>query len=57
MLVGESAENNFVNFRFRGGGALADRRGLRARFLSEALLRSRFAVDRRGDLVTAWFRR
>ncbi len=56
-LVGESAENNFVNFRFRGGGALADRRGLRARFLSEALLRSRFAVDRRGDLVTAWFRR
>jgi pyruvate,water dikinase len=56
-LVGESPENNFVNFRFRGGGARADRRELRARFLSEALLRSRFAVDRRGDLVTAWFRR
>jgi pyruvate,water dikinase len=56
-LVGESQENNFVNFRFRGGGARADRRELRARFLSETLLRSRFAVDRRGDLVTAWFRR
>ena len=56
-LVGESPENNFVNFRFRGGGARADRRELRARFLSETLLRSRFAVDRRGDLVTAWFRR
>ena len=56
-LVGESPENNFVNFRFRGGGARTDRRELRARFLSEALLRSRFTVDRRGDLVTAWFRR
>jgi pyruvate,water dikinase len=56
-LVGESPENNFVNFRFRGGGARADRRELRAKFLSETLLRSRFAVDRRGDLVTAWFRR
>ena len=56
-LVGESTENNFVNFRFRGGGARADRRELRARFLSETLRRSRFAVDRRGDLVTAWLRR
>lgn len=56
-LVGESPENNFVNFRFRGGGATADRRELRAQFLAETLLRSRFAVDRRGDLVTAWFRR
>jgi pyruvate,water dikinase len=56
-LVGESPENNFVNFRFRGGGARADRRELRAKFLAETLRRSRFAVDRRGDLVTAWFRR
>jgi pyruvate,water dikinase len=56
-LVGESPENNFVNFRFRGGGARAERRELRAKFLSEILLRSRFAVDRRGDLVTAWLRR
>ncbi len=56
-LVGKSPENNFVNFRFRGGGARSDRRELRARFLSEVLLRSQFAVDRRGDLVTAWLRR
>jgi len=56
-LVGESPENNVVNFRFRGGGAGMERRELRARFLSETLLRSRFAVDRRGDLITAWFRR
>jgi pyruvate,water dikinase len=50
-------ENNFVNFRFRGGGAGEERRDLRARFLSEVLLRSGFGVDRRGDLVTAWLRR
>ncbi len=56
-LVGESQENNFVNFRFRGGGARTDRRECRAHFLCEALLRSQFTVDRRGDLVTAWFRR
>ncbi|MEW6443763.1 MAG: PEP/pyruvate-binding domain-containing protein [bacterium] len=56
-LVGESPDNNFVNFRFRGGGARADRRELRARFLFEVLLRSGFAADRRGDLVTAWLRR
>ncbi len=56
-LVGESPDNNFINFRFRGGGSRADRRELRARFLSEVLVRSQFCTDRRGDLVTAWLRR
>ena len=55
--VEESPENNFVNFRFRGGGASTERRDLRGRFLSEVLLRSGFGLDRRGDLVTAWLRR
>jgi pyruvate, water dikinase len=55
--IEETAENNFVNFRFRGGGAGIERRDLRARFLTEVLLRSGFGVDRRGDLVTAWLRR
>ena len=55
--VEETPENNFVNFRFRGGGASAERRDLRGRFLSEVLLRSGFGLDRRGDLVTAWLRR
>ncbi len=56
-LVSDTPEYNYVNFRFRGGGAQADRRNLRARFLSEVLLRSNFRVDQRGDLVTAWMRR
>ncbi len=55
--VEETPENNFVNFRFRGGGASAERRDLRARFLGQVLLRSGFGVDRRGELVTAWLRR
>jgi pyruvate,water dikinase len=56
-LVGPAVENNYVNFRFRGGGAARERRDLRARFLTEVLRRARFAVDCRGDLVTAWLRR
>ncbi len=56
-LVGPVTENNYVNFRFRGGGGSQQRLDLRARFLSEILLRNRFMVDQRGDLVTAWLRR
>jgi len=56
-LISDIPEYNYVNFRFRGGGAQADRRNLRARFLAEVLLRSNFRVDQRGDLVTAWIRR
>ncbi|HUT52003.1 MAG TPA: PEP/pyruvate-binding domain-containing protein, partial [bacterium] len=56
-LVAEVAENNYVNFRFRGGGAGQDRRSWRALFLSRVLLQESFAVDRRGDLVTAWLSR
>jgi pyruvate,water dikinase len=55
-LIGPAAENNYVNFRFRGGGSRFPRRELRARFLAEVLLQSRFHADRRGDLVTAWLR-
>jgi pyruvate,water dikinase len=56
-LVTGAPENNFVNFRFRGGAAGTVRRDLRARFLADVLRRSGFSVDRRGDLVTAWMRR
>ena len=55
-LVGPVTENNYVNFRFRGGGGGPFRRDLRARFLTEVLIQVGFHVDRRGDLVTAWLR-
>ena len=56
-MIGDAAENNYVNFRFRGGGAGAERRSLRAQFLAQVLLHSNFGVNRQGDLVTAWLRR
>jgi pyruvate,water dikinase len=56
-LVTDAAENNFVNFRFRGGAADSGRREMRARFLADVLMSANFGVDKRGDLVTAWLRR
>lgn len=49
--------DNYISFRFAGGGASEQRRRLRARFLETCLLRHGFQVDRRGDLVNAWFRK
>jgi pyruvate,water dikinase len=56
-LVGETAEGNSVFFRFWGGGAGRAQRDLRALFLAEVLEREGFAVERRGDLVTARMQR
>jgi pyruvate,water dikinase len=55
-FVSDVPQNNFVNFRFRGGGAGPARRDLRAQFLTDVLVRSNFGVNRRGDLVTSWLR-
>ena len=49
--------NNYISFRFEGGGATRQRRHLRACFLDRCLARYGFQVDRRGDLVNAWFRK
>jgi pyruvate,water dikinase len=54
---GETPESNSVSFRFWGGGAGRAQRDLRAVFLARVLDRSGFAVERRGDLVTARMRR
>ncbi len=55
-VVGPWAENNHVNFRMRGGGANDLARTRRARFMEAVLRQLNFGVDRRRDLVTAWFR-
>lgn len=49
--------NNYISFRFEGGGAPRNRRSLRACFLERCLVRYGFRADRRGDLVNAWFRK
>ncbi len=49
--------NNYISFRFAGGGATRQRRNLRACFLESCLAHFGYVVDRRGDLVNAWFKR
>jgi pyruvate,water dikinase len=55
-VVCDRPENNYIIFRFRGGGAGRARRGLRARFLTGVLRFVGFSVDQREDLVTAWYK-
>jgi len=55
-LVCDKPHNNYIIFRFRGGGAGRARRDLRARFLTGVLRFIGFSVDQREDLVTAWYK-
>ncbi len=49
--------NNYVSFRFAGGGATRQRRNLRACFIEACLAHYGFVVDRRDDLVNAWYKK
>lgn len=49
--------DNYISFRFEGGGAEQVRKNLRACFLERCLVHYGFRVDRRSDLVNAWFRK
>ncbi len=49
--------NNYIAFRFEGGGATPWRRNLRACFIEACLGNYGFRVDRRGDLVNAWLKK
>ncbi|TAM48285.1 MAG: hypothetical protein EPN53_10495 [Acidobacteria bacterium] len=53
----DARNNNAVSFRFAGGGATRWRRNLRAVFLERILRHLGFQVDRRVDVVNAWFRK
>jgi pyruvate, water dikinase len=55
--LSDNPSNNYIAFRFAGGGATRQRRNLRACFLEACLLHYGFVVDRRGDLVNAWFKK
>ncbi len=55
--VSEIPSNNYISFRFAGGGAARRRRNLRALFIERCLAYYGFRVDRRGDLVNAWFKK
>ncbi len=49
-------ENNYILFRFSGGGGSPSGRLLRARFLKEILERNGFLVDIKSDLIDAEFK-
>jgi pyruvate,water dikinase len=55
--LADVSSRNYIAFRFAGGGATWRRRILRASFIELCLAHYGFHVDRRGDLVNAWYKR
>ena len=51
-VCGMSARENYIRFRFKGGGTSQVQRERRAQFIAEVLRNHDFFTDRRGDLVT-----
>jgi len=54
---GPRPENNYIHFRFKGGGAAMDQRILRLAFISKVLGRFGFSISTRGDLLDARYSR
>lgn len=52
-LCSPDDRTNYIQFRFKGGGAAAEGRELRIRVLERVLARQGFAVKTRGDLLDA----
>ena len=55
--LSDIATQNYISFRFAGGGATRSRRSLRALFIEACLHEFGFRVERRGDLVNAWLKK
>lgn len=55
--LSDAPNHNYISFRFAGGGATRQRRSLRACFIEACLTYYGYVVDRRGDLVNAWFKK
>lgn len=52
-VCGPAATENYIRFRFKGGGTALVQRERRAMFIEIILKRHGFFTDRRGDLLTA----
>ncbi|MCG6931766.1 MAG: hypothetical protein LJE64_14520 [Desulfofustis sp.] len=52
-LCGEAASANYVNFRFKGGGAAHEQQVLRLRFIDAVLTGFGFDIRIRGDMLDA----
>jgi pyruvate, water dikinase len=51
-VCGVNPKDNYIRFRFKGGGTTQIQKERRARFIAEVLEAHDFFTDRRGDLVT-----
>lgn len=56
-VCSDSAGENYILFRFKGGAADIQRRERRVRFIAEVLVQRDFEVDRRQDLLNARLRK
>jgi pyruvate,water dikinase len=54
--AGPGVENNHIHFRFRDGGGSYESRKLCACFLEMVLQHEGFGVERKEDIVNAWYR-
>jgi pyruvate,water dikinase len=52
-LCGPEARQNYIKFRFKGGGGRPEQRILRLQFIERVLSRFGFFVSMRGDLLDA----
>ncbi len=52
-LCGSESKNNYINFRFKGGGASFDGRLLRIEFITRVLTHHGFTVTSKADLLDA----
>ncbi|HBF42556.1 MAG TPA: hypothetical protein DDW42_02785, partial [Desulfobacteraceae bacterium] len=52
-ICGNDSKENYIFFRFSGGGADMEKRSLRAEFLYGILIRLGFEVDKKADLIDA----
>jgi pyruvate, water dikinase len=55
-ICSSSKKDNYILFRFSGGGGSPEGRALRANFIKEILTRLGFMVDIRSDLIDAQFK-
>lgn len=54
---GPKSDNNYINFRFKGGGAAMEQRIHRLDFIDRVLSHFGFQITRRGDLLDARYSR
>ena len=56
-ICGEQSGTNYVNFRFKGGGAAHQQKIFRLQFIDQVLTFFGFETSRRGDMLDASFAR